>query len=217
MYWLPLGAFGFLLVSRLNVYAILAAGWSSNRKYTLLAIVRAIAQTISYEVSIGVLLLSPLTVWGFLNFSRMTFAPIVWPALLLPNILPAWFIILLAETHRRPFDLTEGESELVSGYNTEYRGGRFTLLFMAEYTNILFVSFIRRALLIPPYVSRGFMPLMLALGTGFFLVLFVVVRAATPRMRYDRLIQLTWKRLLPYSLRLLTMTLGLITLIRKVL
>lgn len=176
--------------------------------------VRAIAQTISYEISMGVLFLSPLTVYAFLNFSRIAIAPIVWPALLLPNVLPAWFITLLAETHRSPFDFTEGESELVSGYNTEYRGGRFALLFMAEYTNILFVSIMRRVLLIPLLAPVRLMPLRVAVGTRVFLILFVAVRAAVPRMRYDRLIQLTWKCLLPYSLGLLACTLMLMALIR---
>lgn len=131
----------FLCVSRLNVYGTLLAGWASNSKYALLGAIRAVAQTISYEVSLALILLFVLFVcsrFSFLDIKRMYGG--LWLGMLLFPIALVWFVSCVAETNRAPFDFAEGESELVSGFNVEYRGGGFALIFMAEYGNILVIS-----------------------------------------------------------------------------
>ena len=132
-----LSALFFLAVSSLNVYGTLIAGWSSNSKYALLGAIRAVAQTISYEVSIALILLIPLILIHSLALHKFAQAQIWFMLILFPTLL-LWFITTLAETNRAPFDFAEGESELVSGFNVEYGSGGFALLFVAEYLNILF-------------------------------------------------------------------------------
>jgi len=127
------------MVSGIGVYVILGAGWASNSKYALLGALRGIAQSISYEVSIILILISPLMIIIRLNLVFFVTADVIPFIFLMPLRGLIWFITALAETNRTPFDFAEGESELVSGFNTEYRGGKFAFLFMAEYMNILFI------------------------------------------------------------------------------
>uniref|UniRef100_A0AB39A5Y3 NADH-ubiquinone oxidoreductase chain 1 n=1 Tax=Chaetopterus qiani TaxID=3230731 RepID=A0AB39A5Y3_9ANNE len=192
----------FLSASAMNVYGTLIAGWASNSKYALLGAIRAIAQTISYEVSMALILLMPLLLaqslqlHNFTNIS-MWFMFIMFPAIIL------WFITTLAETNRAPFDFAEGESELVSGFNVEYGGIKFAFLFMAEYLNILFMSMLSALL----FMGAGFLyfnsNLFLWIKTMIFILLFLWSRATLPRMRYDQLMSLTWKIFLPISISLL--------------
>lgn len=130
-----LGVFYFLSLSRVNVYTILLAGWVSNSKYALLGRIRRIAQTVSYEVSMGVILIRPLLFWA--SISNLYSYKIIMRGVLLLPLFIVWLVTLLAETNRTPFDLAEGESELVSGFNTEYGSGVFAFIFIAEYINIL--------------------------------------------------------------------------------
>ena len=136
----------FLCVSRFNVYTTLIAGWSSNSKYSLLGALRRAAQTISYEVRISHILLSPLMFSKSLRLLRIRNYQYIPVIVICPIFLFLWFITTLAETNRTPFDFSEGESELVSGFNTEYRGGSFALVFMAEYINIIFIRLITSVL-----------------------------------------------------------------------
>ncbi len=140
MYFPIYGALIFLCISRLNVYILLYAGWSSNSKYALLGAIRRIAQTISYEVRIALILLNTLISLFAFNLVSISTNQISLITLILPPLFIIWFISSLAETNRTPFDLSEGETELVSGFNVEFRAGRFALIFIAEYTNILTIS-----------------------------------------------------------------------------
>lgn len=134
------GALFFLCVSSLNVYGTLLAGWSSNSKYALLGSLRAVAQTISYEVRIALVFLSPLFLVGIINFLDVSeFQDFLWLVFILWPMAFVWFATCVAETNRAPFDFAEGESELVSGFNIEYSSAGFALIFLAEYANILVI------------------------------------------------------------------------------
>lgn len=129
----------FLVISSLSIYGTIVAGWSSNSKYALLGALRGVAQTISYEVSITLILLSPLIIYCRFNineYHRIFFSV---PLVLYIHVFYIWFISILAETNRTPFDFAEGESELVSGFNTEYSGFQFAILFIAEYASIIII------------------------------------------------------------------------------
>nr|YP_010276480.1 NADH dehydrogenase subunit 1 [Omobranchus fasciolatoceps]UHY39615.1 NADH dehydrogenase subunit 1 [Omobranchus fasciolatoceps]URH13669.1 NADH dehydrogenase subunit 1 [Omobranchus fasciolatoceps] len=202
-----------LAISSLAVYSILGSGWASNSKYALIGALRAVAQTISYEVSLGLILLSNIILSG--GFTLQTFnitQEAVW--LILPSwpLAAMWFVSTLAETNRAPFDLTEGESELVSGFNVEYSGGLFALFFLAEYANILFMSALS-AILFLGSSFWSFLPaittIILMAKATFLAVLFVWVRASYPRYRYDQLMHLIWKNFLPLALALLIWNLSL--------
>lgn len=194
---LPFGILLFLCISSLNVYSTLSAGWSSNSKYALIGALRGVAQTISYEVSISLILLSALfitTSYNLLDSAFLLYSPT--GLLILPMFL-IWLATILAETNRTPFDHAEGESELVSGFNTEYRRGPFALIFIAEYTSILAIRIFSIAVFFPslniPFIRRLFF----ALKSTFVAFGFIWIRGTLPRMRYDRLIRLTWKTYLP--------------------
>lgn len=189
---IPVSILIFILVSRLNVYATLGSGWSSNSKYALLGAVRAIAQTISYEVSISLILLTFLWVYKTIAIRDTIVKGALTPALIAPPLVIMWLITCLAESNRTPFDLVEGERELVSGFNVEYRGGLFALIFMAEYTNILFLRCLTAVIIFPNYGWVFLGGLSLALAWGF-----ILVRGTLPRIRYDMLISLCWKVFLP--------------------
>jgi NADH-quinone oxidoreductase subunit H len=196
-------------VSSISVYAILMSGWGSNSKYAFFGAIRAAAQMISYEVCIGLIILSVVVCAGSLNLTDIVNAQkecwFVFP------LFPAavmFFVSALAETNRPPFDHAESESELVSGFNTEYSGMTFALFFLAEYSHIIIMSLITALLFL-----GGWLPLLpipgfdyvpeyinLAIKTTFFVFLFIWVRASFPRMRYDALMQLLWKSYLPLSL-----------------
>nr|YP_010318561.1 NADH dehydrogenase subunit 1 [Pseudopotamilla reniformis]ULD67140.1 NADH dehydrogenase subunit 1 [Pseudopotamilla reniformis] len=199
-YFMLFGVMFFLCVSSINVYTILGSGWASNSKYALLGALRGIAQTISYEVSMALTLLCFLLILKSFSLTTILSKSVPLAMLLFLPVSFMWLITCLAETNRAPFDFAEGESELVSGFNTEYSAGNFALIFMAEYTNILFLSLFSTVILISPSTSTLLhSPLMLAM-TAIFSFWFVWMRATLPRMRYDRLMSLTWKIFLPLSL-----------------
>nr|AOR07168.1 NADH dehydrogenase subunit 1 [Enchytraeus albidus] len=201
--YLSFGILYFLCVSSMNVYATFLAGWCSNSKYALLGALRGVAQTISYEVSMSLILICALIIHKKMDISLMSTNMMSWPSLMIMVMFVFWFITNLAETNRTPFDFAEGESELVSGFNVEYSGGMFALIFMAEYANILMMS------LLTSVFFTGWIPIMenstMIMKTMVFATLFIWIRATLPRMRYDNLMYLTWKSFLPISLALLIM------------
>nr|YP_008815547.1 NADH dehydrogenase subunit 1 [Scleropages jardinii]AGY95381.1 NADH dehydrogenase subunit 1 [Scleropages jardinii] len=204
---LNLGVLFILAISSLAVYSTLGSGWASNSKYALIGALRAVAQTISYEVSLGLILLSTIILAG--GFTLHTFnvaQESTW--LLAPSwpLAAMWYISTLAETNRAPFDLTEGESELVSGFNVEYAGGPFALFFLAEYANILLMNTLSSVLFLGAFHSPllpEITTLNLMTKASLLSVLFLWVRASYPRFRYDQLMHLVWKNFLPLTLALL--------------
>nr|QWT89330.1 NADH dehydrogenase subunit 1 [Toxotes chatareus] len=210
---LNLGILFILALSSLAVYSILGSGWASNSKYALIGALRAVAQTISYEVSLGLILLNAIIFTG--GFTLQTFNTAqesVWLILPAWPLAAMWYISTLAETNRAPFDLTEGESELVSGFNVEYAGGPFALFFLAEYSNILLMNTLSATLFlgashIPTLPELTAMNLMTK--AAFLSILFLWVRASYPRFRYDQLMHLVWKNFLPITLALVIWHLAL--------
>nr|ADO60591.2 NADH dehydrogenase subunit 1 [Tritoma bipustulata] len=187
----------FLSVSSLSVYSIMFAGWSSNSNYSMLGSMRAVAQTISYEVSLVLLLMSFLFLILSLNILDLNkYQEYLWFLFLAFPLSLMWVISSLAETNRTPFDFAEGESELVSGFNVEYSSGGFALIFLSEYANILFMSMICGVLFLGG--------LLMTIGIFFKLLLmsffWIWVRGTLPRYRYDKLMYLAWKSYLPVSL-----------------
>lgn len=194
----------FLVCTGMNVYSLLAAGWSSNSKYSLIGALRGVAQTISYEVSLALLLLRPVILIGRFSFGEAgEFQNRLWFVFLFPLLRVVWFISCLAETNRTPFDFAEGERELVSGYNTEYGGGGFALIILAEYTRILFISILFTVIFLGGDRTNIFFFSLIAFS-------FVWVRGTLPRFRYDKLIGLAWKCFLPFSLFHLVLITGLL-------
>nr|YP_009917458.1 NADH dehydrogenase subunit 1 [Erythrogenys gravivox dedekensi]QLM00788.1 NADH dehydrogenase subunit 1 [Erythrogenys gravivox dedekensi] len=203
---LNLGLLFILAMSSLAVYSILWSGWASNSKYALIGALRAVAQTISYEVTLAIILLSIILVTG--NYTLSTLATAQEPLFLLFSCWPLammWYVSTLAETNRAPFDLTEGESELVSGFNVEYAAGPFALFFLAEYANIMLMNtltvilFLNPSFLNPP---QELFPIVLATKTLLLSAGFLWIRASYPRFRYDQLMHLLWKNFLPLTLAL---------------
>nr|AYR05269.1 NADH dehydrogenase subunit 1 [Coleoptera sp. ACP-2013] len=190
----------FLSVSSISVYSIMLAGWSSNSNYALLGSLRAVAQTISYEVSLVMILLSFLFLIKSANIlDLMKMQEYIWFLFFMFPLSMMWFVSSLAETNRTPFDFAEGESELVSGFNVEYSSGSFAMIFLAEYANILFMSMFCCML----FLGGNLMSLMFFLKLTFMSFLWVWVRGTLPRYRYDKLMYLAWKSYLPVSLNLL--------------
>nr|YP_010148955.1 NADH dehydrogenase subunit 1 [Pygmaeocidaris prionigera]QQV69859.1 NADH dehydrogenase subunit 1 [Pygmaeocidaris prionigera] len=192
-------------LSSLSVYAVLGSGWASNSKYSLLGAIRAVAQTISYEISLALILLSIIILTSSFNLLYITQSQeFSWFAISCLPLFYLWFVSTLAETNRAPFDLTEGESEIVSGYNVEYAGGPFALFFIAEYANIILMNLFSVILFLggPSPFSEVFPLNSLTVGikTTCLVFLFLWVRAAYPRFRYDQLMFLTWKSYLPFSI-----------------
>nr|UYO78894.1 NADH dehydrogenase subunit 1 [Pygoluciola sp. 1 XHF-2022a] len=196
----------FLCVSSLSVYTIMIAGWSSNSNYSLLGSLRCVAQTISYEVSLAIILLSFLfLISGVSIFDLMIYQNYVWFLFISLPLSMIWFVSSLAETNRTPFDFAEGESELVSGFNVEYSGGGFALIFMAEYSSILFMSM----LFVFLFLSGSLINIMFFFMVVFISFLFIWVRGTLPRFRYDKLMYMAWKSFLPVSLNFLMFFFGL--------
>nr|UDN38766.1 NADH dehydrogenase subunit 1 [Danio roseus] len=201
---LNLGILFIMALSSLAVYSILGSGWASNSKYALIGALRAVAQTISYEVSLGLILLSTIIFSG--GYTLQTFNTTqedTWLLLPLWPLAIMWFISTLAETNRAPFDLTEGESELVSGFNVEYAGGPFALFFLAEYANILLMNTLSTVLFLgAPFTpsSPEYMTMNIAIKAALLTTLFLWMRASYPRFRYDQLMHLIWKSFLPITL-----------------
>nr|WJK73081.1 NADH dehydrogenase subunit 1 [Desbruyeresia cf. marianaensis] len=205
------GILFFLCVSALNVYGTLLAGWASNSKYALLGSLRAIAQTISYEVSMALVLLFPLFLIGTFSFIEISESQeFIWLTFMMIPLSLLWFVTCIAETNRAPFDFAEGESEIVSGFNIEYGAAGFALIFLAEYANILVMSLFSSVLffggnsMIFFSSDFGFM-----LKVLFFAFIFIWVRGSYPRFRYDLLMGLTWKGFLPAALAFLLLILSL--------
>nr|YP_009166353.1 NADH dehydrogenase subunit 1 [Goura scheepmakeri]YP_009449512.1 NADH dehydrogenase subunit 1 [Goura victoria]CEF52441.1 NADH dehydrogenase subunit 1 [Goura victoria beccarii]ATZ69136.1 NADH dehydrogenase subunit 1 [Goura scheepmakeri]ATZ69149.1 NADH dehydrogenase subunit 1 [Goura scheepmakeri]ATZ69162.1 NADH dehydrogenase subunit 1 [Goura scheepmakeri]ATZ69175.1 NADH dehydrogenase subunit 1 [Goura scheepmakeri] len=203
---LNLGLLFLLAMSSLAVYSILWSGWASNSKYALMGALRAVAQTISYEVTLAIILLSVIMLSG--NYTLSTLATTQEPLYLIFSSWPLammWYISTLAETNRAPFDLTEGESELVSGFNVEYAAGPFALLFVAEHANIILMNTMTSILFLNPSslnLPSEFFPMILATKTLLLSSGFLWIRASYPRFRYDQLMHLLWKSFLPLTLAL---------------
>ena len=196
-------------VSSLGVYGIIVAGWSSNSRYAFLGSLRSAAQMISYEVSIGLIIISILLTAGSLNLSNIVLSQEkVWYIIPHFPMFVIFFISTLAETNRAPFDLPEAESELVAGYNVEYSSMSFGLFFLGEYGNMILMSSMSTILFLGgwlPPVQNEFLNLVpgfiwFLIKVAFLLFIFLWVRATLPRYRYDQLMALGWKLFLPLSL-----------------
>nr|AXS65910.1 NADH dehydrogenase subunit 1 [Tenebrionoidea sp. 15 KM-2017] len=189
--------FFFLSVGSLSVYTIMLAGWSSNSNYAMLGGLRAVAQTISYEVSLALILMSFIFMILSMNLYDFTvYQYYVWFIFLMFPLCLMWVISSLAETNRTPFDFAEGESELVSGFNVEYSSGTFAFIFLAEYSNILFMSMICVLIFLGGDVYSWLFFLKLVFISFFW----IWTRGTLPRFRYDKLMYLAWKSFLPCSL-----------------
>ena len=204
---LNLGIFYLLAVSSLGVYGIMLAGWSSNSKYAFLGCCRSVAQMISYELPMGIIVLTVCLLAGSLNLNAIIQSQKhVWFILPLFPMSIMWFICCLAETNRAPFDLPEAEAERVAGYNVEYSSMSFALFFISEYSNMILMSTITSLLFLggplAPTSFLSFVPgsFWRAIKTTIVLFLFVWVRATLPRYRYDQRMRLGWKVFLPLTL-----------------
>lgn len=202
---LNVGVLFIFAISSIGVYAILMSGWASNSKYAFMGALRAAAQMISYEVSIGLIIISTILITGSLNLTSIINTQIETIWFIFP-LLPAGVMFLiscLAETNRAPFDLTEGESELVSGYNVEYPAMSFALFFLAEYSHIIFMSFLFAIMFMggwhSPIVGL-YSSIWLPIKASLVIFTFLWVRASFPRIRYDQLMAILWKTYLPLSL-----------------
>jgi NADH-quinone oxidoreductase subunit H len=203
-----------LALSSLTVYGLIIAGWSSNSKYAFLGALRSAAQMISYEVSISLVLIPVIFMSGSLNFTEIVCAQertgmYIFPLLPLAII---FFISMIAETNRTPFDLPEAEAELVAGYNVEYSSIIFAMFFLAEYGNMIMMSLINVELFFGGWIGPAFLPASttLALKALVFCFAFVLVRATFPRYRYDQLMDIGWKIFLPISTGLLLLVVGIV-------
>nr|YP_010417452.1 NADH dehydrogenase subunit 1 [Junonia adulatrix]USF17507.1 NADH dehydrogenase subunit 1 [Junonia adulatrix] len=201
-----LGILFFLCCTSIGVYTLMVAGWSSNSNYSLLGGLRAVAQTISYEVSMSLIMMSSIIM--ILDFNLMKFFDyqiMVWFLFLMMPLSLCFLSSMMAETNRTPFDFAEGESELVSGFNIEYSSGGFALIFLAEYSSILFMSL----LFVIMYMGGYDLTLIFYLKLVFLSFFFIWVRGTLPRYRYDKLMYLCWKSYLPISLNFLLFFMGL--------
>merc|ERR1711933_87773 len=206
---LNIGVIYLLVISSLSVYGILLAGWSSNSKYSFLGSIRSAAQMISYEVSIGFIILNVVLCANSFNLSTIIYAQKnVWFILPLFPMFLMLCVSMLAETNRHPFDLPEAEAELVSGYNVEYSAMTFALFFLGEYANMLLMSSLLAILFLGGWLSPfPYYPLDIIPGSVWFslkvvlgVIFFIITRATLPRYRYDQLMDLGWKTLLPFSI-----------------
>nr|YP_010265808.1 NADH dehydrogenase subunit 1 [Psorophora ferox]UIS24562.1 NADH dehydrogenase subunit 1 [Psorophora ferox] len=205
LYSFNLGVLFFLCITSLGVYTVMVAGWSSNSNYALLGGLRAVAQTISYEVSLALILLSFIFLIGNYNFLNFfMYQKYMWFIVFCFPLALVWFASCLAETNRTPFDFAEGESELVSGFNVEYSSGGFALIFLAEYSSILFMSMLFSVI----FLGSDIYSLMFFLKLSIISFMFIWVRGTLPRFRYDKLMYLAWKSFLPMSLNYLFFFIG---------
>nr|YP_009307442.1 NADH dehydrogenase subunit 1 [Plenogemma phyllantha]AOR82170.1 NADH dehydrogenase subunit 1 [Plenogemma phyllantha] len=206
---LNVGILYLFAISSLGVYGIITAGWSSNSKYAFLGALRSAAQMVSYEVSIGLIIITVLICVGSRNFSEIVIAQKqIWFAVPLFPVFIMFFISCLAETNRAPFDLPEAEAELVAGYNVEYSSMGFALFFLGEYANMILMSSLCTLLFLGGWLPILDIPIFsvipgsiwFSIKVLFFLFVYIWVRAAFPRYRYDQLMRLGWKVFLPLSL-----------------
>nr|AIW64956.1 NADH dehydrogenase subunit 1 [Cyana sp. MT-2014] len=201
-----LGLLFILCCMSLGVYMVMVAGWSSNSSYALLGGLRAVAQTISYEVSLAMILLSSIImIMDFNLLMYNLYQEFIWFIIIMFPLCLCWISSMLAETNRTPFDFAEGESELVSGFNVEYSSGGFALIFLSEYSSILFMSM----LFVLIYLGGFNLSIMFYFKLTFISFMFIWVRGTLPRYRYDKLMYLAWKSYLPVSLNYLMFFLGL--------
>lgn len=216
---LNLGVLYLLAVSSLSVYGIVMAGWSSNSKYPFLGALRSAAQMISYEVSIGFIIVNICICVGSFNLSNIVLAQSnVWFIIPLFPMFILFYISMLAETNRHPFDLPEAEAELVSGYNVEYSAMTFALFFLGEYANMLLMSALSSILFFGGWLPIiNVIPFNLAPGSFWLsikiiigVIFFILTRAALPRYRYDQLMHIGWKSFLPLSLSYLIFTVSIL-------
>lgn len=192
-----LGLLFFLCCSRLGIYGLIVCGWSSNRIYSILGCIRRVSQAISYEVRLSLVLLCFfLLVDGYSFFSFYFLQGSFWFFLLSIPMFLCWLSCCIAERNRTPFDFSEGERELVSGFNIEYGGGGFALLFISEYSSIIFICLITCVI----FLGSNFDSLFFYLRIVYICFLFIWVRSTLPRFRYDKLIYLAWKCYLPVTL-----------------
>lgn len=191
----------FFCCTSFRVYCLVGRGWSSNSNFSLIGAIRGIAQTISYEVSIALIILRVIfLVRSFDLFLVIKNQNWNWFIFIFAPIFLCWFASILAETNRTPFDFAEGESELVSGFNTEYSRGGFALLFLSEYARIIFMRFLTSFIFLGILINTKVLLILIGL---FFIFSFLWVRSCLPRLRYDKLINLAWKSYLPISLFLI--------------
>ena len=204
-------------ISSLGVYGIIMGGWASNSKYPFLGSIRSAAQMVSYEVSIGVIIINVLLCVGSLNLSDIVIAQQkIWFVIPLFPMFVIFFISSLAETNRPPFDLPEAEAELVAGYQTEYSGMMYAMFWLGEYANILLMCALGSILFLGGWLAPMDIPLFdivpppvwLILKILFLFVLFALIKAIVPRYRYDQLMRLGWKVFLPFSLIWVVLTSG---------
>nr|YP_009020818.1 NADH dehydrogenase subunit 1 [Polymastia littoralis]AHM12899.1 NADH dehydrogenase subunit 1 [Polymastia littoralis] len=218
---LGIGVLYLFAVSSISVYAILMSGWASNSKYAFLGAIRAAAQMISYEVSIGLIIISVVLCVGSLNLTKIILTQInIWFIIPLFPAAIMFFVSALAETNRVPFDLTEGESELVSGFNVEYSSMSFALFFLAEYCHIILMSTFGVILFfggwLQPLGGIGLITnwkylynlIWFGIKIAIIIFFFIWVRASYPRIRYDQLMALLWKSYLPLSLAFVILVSG---------
>nr|YP_003735168.1 NADH dehydrogenase subunit 1 [Spilonota lechriaspis]ADI51570.1 NADH dehydrogenase subunit 1 [Spilonota lechriaspis] len=201
-----LGFLFFFCCTKMGVYMVMVAGWSSNSNYSLLGGLQAVAQTISYEVSLSLIMLSLIIM--IMDFNLLKFVKyqnMIWFLFIMMPLSLCWLSSSLAETNRTPFDFAEGESELVSGFNIEYSSGGFALIFLAEYSSILFMSM----LFIMMYMGGYNLSILFYLKLVFISFFFIWVRGTLPRYRYDKLMYLAWKSYLPLSLNFLMLFIGM--------
>jgi NADH-quinone oxidoreductase subunit H len=216
---LNIGLLYIFAVSSLGIYGIITSGWASNSKYAFLGALRSAAQMVSYEVSIGLIIISVVLCAGSLNLSKIVIAQeTIWYIIPLFPIFILFFVSALAETNRAPFDLPEAEAELVAGYNVEYSAMGFALFFLGEYANILMMCALCSILFLGGWLSPfSFLPFTLIPGpiwfgikVAFMAFVFIWVRAAYPRYRYDQLMRLGWKVFLPLSLAWVLLIAGIL-------
>nr|UPL65233.1 NADH dehydrogenase subunit 1 [Scantius aegyptius rossii] len=199
IYGFMLGLLFFMCCTGLGVYGVMLSGWSSNSKYALLGGLRAVAQTISYEVSMALIILCMFLFVGSFNLCSFMFYQVhIWFIFFSLPLMVCWLSSCLAETNRAPFDFAEGESELVSGFNVEYSGASFAFIFLSEYMNIIFMSL----LTVIFFLGSDFVSLLFYLKVTLIVFWFIWVRGTLPRFRYDKLMYLTWKVFLPFTLNL---------------
>ena len=215
-----LGVLYLFAISSLSVYGIVMAGWSSNSKYPFLGSLRSAAQMISYEVSIGFIIVNICVCVGSFNLTQIVLAQEkVWFLIPLFPMFILFYISMLAETNRHPFDLPEAEAELVSGYNVEYSAMTFALFFLGEYANMLLMSTFSSLLFLGGWLPLfDILPLNILPGSFWLsikiiigVLFFILTRAALPRYRYDQLMHIGWKSFLPLSLGYLIFTVGMLT------
>ena len=214
---IDLGVLYLFAISSLGVYGVIRSGWSSNSKYAFLGSLRSAAQMVSYEISIGFIIITVAICCGSFDLQQIIESQIdVWFAIIFFPLSLMFFVSSLAETNRHPFDLPEAEAELVSGYNVEYSAMGFALFSLGEYCHMLLMSSLNVTLFfggwLPPLKILVFMSgsLWFSLKVSFFVILFIVIRAALPRYRYDQLMGLGWKVFFPISLSYLIFTITLL-------